>query len=126
MAMVSAGHRSTLNPNAPLFIPFAYQKVEDFSPEWWELVKDSNLFPDFWLSEHPEGSFDGSGGGKEVNDDVVDLLPEDIDVRVNEDEFADLDAQIELVMLAQADDDSGYTTNSTDPITQRKAPTNGK
>ncbi|CAN1190493.1 Protein EARLY RESPONSIVE TO DEHYDRATION 15 [Linum perenne] len=74
MAMVSG-----LNPNAPAFVPAVYQRVEDFSPEWWELVKSSSWFRDYWLSLNPEGSFDGSD-----NDDdnvvIADLLPEDFDL----------------------------------------------
>ncbi|CAN1344534.1 Protein EARLY RESPONSIVE TO DEHYDRATION 15 [Linum perenne] len=70
---------SGLNPNAPAFVPAVYQRVEDFSPEWWELVKSSSWFRDYWLSLNPEGSFDGSD-----NDDdnvvIADLLPEDFDL----------------------------------------------
>ena len=43
---------SSLNPNAPLFIPAAYRQVEDFSPEWWELVKTTAWFRDHWSREH--------------------------------------------------------------------------
>ncbi|GMP86605.1 hypothetical protein CsSME_00039321 [Camellia sinensis var. sinensis] len=50
MALVSGG-RSTLNPNAPLFIPAAVRQVEDFSPEWWELVTTASWFRDYWLSQ---------------------------------------------------------------------------
>uniref|UniRef100_A0A0A9FGE8 Ataxin-2 C-terminal domain-containing protein n=1 Tax=Arundo donax TaxID=35708 RepID=A0A0A9FGE8_ARUDO len=48
MAMAS----SSLNPNAPLFIPAAYRQVEDFSPEWWELVKTTAWFRDHWFRQH--------------------------------------------------------------------------
>jgi hypothetical protein len=51
MALVSGG-RSTLNPNAPLFIPAAFRQVEDFSPEWWQLVTTSTWYHDYWLSQH--------------------------------------------------------------------------
>ncbi|OAY53454.1 protein EARLY RESPONSIVE TO DEHYDRATION 15 [Manihot esculenta] len=90
-----AGQGSTLNPNAPLFIPAVYRQVEDFSPEWWELVKTSTWFRDFWLSQHPEGSFDG---GASDDDDVVDLLPEKLDVGFDE-EFANLEAQFEDLIM---------------------------
>jgi hypothetical protein len=43
---------SSLNPNAPLFIPAAYRKVEDFSPEWWELVQTTAWFRDHWFRQH--------------------------------------------------------------------------
>ncbi|MBA0814534.1 hypothetical protein Gohar_020360, partial [Gossypium harknessii] len=42
---------STLNPNAPLFVPLAYRTVEDFSDEWWALVQSSPCFRDYWLQE---------------------------------------------------------------------------
>ncbi|XVF84077.1 hypothetical protein PTKIN_Ptkin16aG0545900 [Pterospermum kingtungense] len=42
---------STLNPNAPLFVPLAYQMVEDFSDEWWALVQSSPCFRHYWLQE---------------------------------------------------------------------------
>ncbi|KAK2978955.1 hypothetical protein RJ640_017519 [Escallonia rubra] len=51
MALVSGG-RSTLNPNAPLFILAVVRQVEDFSPEWWQLVTTSTWFHDYWLSQH--------------------------------------------------------------------------
>ncbi|WCJ39010.1 Protein EARLY RESPONSIVE TO DEHYDRATION 15 [Euphorbia peplus] len=59
MALVLEQRSTALNPKAPVFIPSVYRQVEDFSPEWWELVKTSPWFRDFWLSEHPEGTFDG-------------------------------------------------------------------
>ncbi|XP_003633435.2 protein EARLY RESPONSIVE TO DEHYDRATION 15 [Vitis vinifera] len=42
---------STLNPNAPLFVPLAYRTVEDFSDQWWALVQSSPWFRDYWLQE---------------------------------------------------------------------------
>ncbi|XAR65991.1 hypothetical protein NMG60_11012023 [Bertholletia excelsa] len=42
---------STLNPNAPMFVPVAYRAVEDFSDEWWTLVHSSPWFGDYWLQE---------------------------------------------------------------------------
>lgn len=60
MAMLE-DRRSGLNPNAPIFIPqAAFSEVEDFSPEWWDLVKTSPLFRDFWLSRHQEDDFTSS------------------------------------------------------------------
>ncbi|KAL0339723.1 UNVERIFIED_CONTAM: protein EARLY RESPONSIVE TO DEHYDRATION 15 [Sesamum radiatum] len=56
MALVSGG-RSTLNPNAPLFIPAAVKQVEDFSPEWWSLVNTSTWFRNYWISQHEEKIF---------------------------------------------------------------------
>jgi hypothetical protein len=42
---------STLNPNAPSFVPLAYRAVEDFSEQWWALVQSSPWFRDYWLEE---------------------------------------------------------------------------
>ncbi|XVE99832.1 hypothetical protein REPUB_Repub03eG0235500 [Reevesia pubescens] len=42
---------STLNPNAPVFVPLAYRTVEDFSDQWWALVQSSPCFRDYWLRE---------------------------------------------------------------------------
>ncbi|CAK9261867.1 unnamed protein product [Sphagnum jensenii] len=47
---------STLNPNAPLFIPAAYRVPEDFSPEWWTLMETSTAFRGCWMSERLAGS----------------------------------------------------------------------
>lgn len=43
---------STLNPDAPLFIPAAFLQVEDFSPQWWSLVTTTAWFRDHWSREH--------------------------------------------------------------------------
>ncbi|XP_076884013.1 protein EARLY RESPONSIVE TO DEHYDRATION 15-like isoform X2 [Bidens hawaiensis] len=42
---------SSLNPNAPMFVPAAYRNVEDFSDQWWSLVQSSPSFRDYWLRE---------------------------------------------------------------------------
>lgn len=42
---------SSLNPNAPMFVPLAYRTVDDFSDEWWALVQSSPWFRDYWLRE---------------------------------------------------------------------------
>ena len=81
MALVS-GVRSSLNPNAPLFIPAKLRQVEDFSPEWWELVKTSTPFQDYWLSQHQDEDFDGRASSDyadhddEIAFDLADSLPE--------------------------------------------------
>ena len=43
---------SSLNPNAPLFIPAALLQVEDFSPQWWDLITTTSWFHDLWSREH--------------------------------------------------------------------------
>ncbi|XP_071706687.1 protein EARLY RESPONSIVE TO DEHYDRATION 15-like [Rutidosis leptorrhynchoides] len=42
---------SSLNPNAPMFVPAAYRNVEDFSDQWWSLVHSSPWFRDYWIRE---------------------------------------------------------------------------
>ncbi|CAI9273815.1 unnamed protein product [Lactuca saligna] len=50
---------SALNPNAPMFVPSSYRNVEDFSDQWWSLVRSSPWFRDYWLREcFSESQFD--------------------------------------------------------------------
>ncbi|KAI4306905.1 hypothetical protein L6164_030145 [Bauhinia variegata] len=52
MEVISSGRSSSsLNPNAPVFVPLAYRTVEDFSEQWWALVRSSPWFRDYWLRE---------------------------------------------------------------------------
>ncbi|KAH9309537.1 hypothetical protein KI387_037448, partial [Taxus chinensis] len=74
---------STLNPNAPLFIPLAYQQVEDFSTEWWKLVQSSPWFRDYWIRERYE-TFDEA-------ECFADLFPETLEDPDEEDEFSELE-----------------------------------
>ncbi|CAI9754803.1 unnamed protein product [Fraxinus pennsylvanica] len=93
MALVSGG-RSTLNPNAPLFIPASLRQVEDFSPEWWNLVTTSTWFRNYWLSEYQgEDIFGKEDDGFEGND-VAKLLPDNIDLVVDDDTLY-MEAQFE-------------------------------
>ncbi|CAN6200135.1 unnamed protein product [Urochloa humidicola] len=77
MAMAS----SSLNPNAPLFIPAAYRQVEDYSPEWWELVKTTAWFRDHWFRQHQlhEAAYDAAllALPDDADVDVAALLPDD-------------------------------------------------
>jgi len=109
MALVS-GRRSTLNPNAPLFIPAALRQVEDFSPEWWQLVKTSTWYHDYWLSQHQgedgfyenaEDDFDGI--------DVADLLPEAFEFDDGED-FSNMESQFEEFL--QFSENKGLEVNA--------------
>lgn len=96
MALVSRG-RSTLNPNAPLYIPASMRHVEDFSHEWWNLMTTSNWFHDYWLSQLPELSEDFSGYEEDdefVDGDVVDLLPDSIDLGMDQEDL-NMEAQFE-------------------------------
>ncbi|XWS57115.1 hypothetical protein CRYUN_Cryun09bG0143900 [Craigia yunnanensis] len=87
MALV-AGGRSTLNPNAPLFIPAVYRQVEDFSPEWWQLVTTSTWYRDYWIGQYQDEDdvLDGN--------DIADLLPDTFDLVADED-LSDMDLQFE-------------------------------
>uniref|UniRef100_J3MNS6 Ataxin-2 C-terminal domain-containing protein n=1 Tax=Oryza brachyantha TaxID=4533 RepID=J3MNS6_ORYBR len=73
MAMASA---SSLNPNAPLYIPAAYRQVEDFSPEWWELVKTTAWFRDHWFRQHQMYE-EAEEQQQQQQHDVAALLPDD-------------------------------------------------
>ena len=92
MALVSGG-RSTLNPDAPLFIPAAFRQVEDFSPEWWQLVTTSPWYHNYWLSQHQEEDGFYTSEDNDI-DNIADLLPETFDLDAG-DEFSTIEAQFE-------------------------------
>lgn len=93
MALVT-GRRSSLNPNAPLFVPAAMREVEDFSPEWWDLVTTSTSFRDYWLSQHPGEDFFGAVGDTSVANNAVGFLPDNIDLDVDDD-ILNMESQFE-------------------------------
>ncbi|XP_073269074.1 protein EARLY RESPONSIVE TO DEHYDRATION 15-like [Primulina huaijiensis] len=100
MALVS-GRRSSLNPNAQPFIPAAVRQVEDFSPEWWNLVNTSTWFHDYWISQQ-QGEDDFAENDGFVGDDVIELLPDNIDLGVDEDAL-NMEAQFEeFLQLAES------------------------
>ncbi|XVF40969.1 hypothetical protein PTKIN_Ptkin01aG0243700 [Pterospermum kingtungense] len=86
MALVE-GRRSTLNPNAPLFIPAVYHQVEDFSPEWWQLVTTSTWYRDYWISQHQDedGFYNNAEDDVFDGNDIADLLPDTFDLVADED-----------------------------------------
>ncbi|KAE8695684.1 hypothetical protein F3Y22_tig00110694pilonHSYRG00256 [Hibiscus syriacus] len=69
---------STLNPNAPMFVPLVYRTVEDFSDQWWALVQSSPSFRDYWLQER----FHDPQNGEIYHDDLV--FPDDLDAVFDE------------------------------------------
>ncbi|KAG8063348.1 hypothetical protein GUJ93_ZPchr0003g18425 [Zizania palustris] len=77
-ASMSAMAVSSLNPDAPLFIPAAFRQVEDFSPQWWDLVKTTAWFRDHWFHEHQQldEMADSLAFGFD-DDDLSGLLPDD-------------------------------------------------
>ncbi|KAK9726043.1 hypothetical protein RND81_05G186500 [Saponaria officinalis] len=95
MALVSGG-RSTLNPNAPVYIPAAFRQVEEFSPQWYELINSSMWFRDYWLSQRQETeTLYGINQDNSVeNSNVVDLLPDEIDLGIDE-ELLNMESQFE-------------------------------
>lgn len=95
MALVS-GQRSTLNPNAPPFIPATFYQVEDFSSEWWELVKTSTWFRDFWLSQHQDDDFEGN-----IEVDTADAEDND-DISIDEAQLTEL-SQLEEIYPSYKD-----------------------
>lgn len=104
MALVSGG-RSTLNPNAPLFIPAAFRQVEDFSPEWWQLITSSTWYHNYWLSQHQDedGFYDNGGDDDFDGSNVADLLPDTFDLDAGEN-FSSIEAQFdEFVMSFESD-----------------------
>lgn len=78
---MSATAVSSLNPDAPLFIPAAFRQVEDFSPQWWDLVKTTAWFRDHWFHEHQQ--LDEMADSLALHDaaadddDLAGLLPDD-------------------------------------------------
>lgn len=105
MALVSGG-RSTLNPNAPLYIPAAFRQVEDFSPEWWQLVTTFTWYHDFWLSQQHDDDRAFYGEDGFVGNDVVDLLPDSFDLYADED-LSVLEALEEFIQSSQTQGEIG-------------------
>ena len=87
---------STLNPNAPLFVPAAFRQVEDFSPEWWRLVTTLTWYRDYWVSQHQneDGDFYGNAEDEFDSYNVVDMLPDSFDLDIDED-LSSMEAQLE-------------------------------
>ncbi|CAH1428965.1 unnamed protein product [Lactuca virosa] len=116
MTLVS-GRTSTLNPNAPLFVPAAVRQVEDFSPEWWDLVTTSTWFHDYWLSQQ-QGE-DGFFANTVDDFDVTDLLPDSIEA---DEDTLTMEAQYEqFLLLSEMERTNTFTPSST----FKQIPTNG-
>lgn len=97
MTLVSQG-RSTLNPDAPLFVPAAVRQVEDFSTEWWKLVTTSTWFHDYWLSQQQgEYGFFGNTADSFDSSDIANKLPDSIDT---DEDLLSMEAQYEQFLLS--------------------------
>lgn len=105
MALVSE-RRSTLNPDAPLFVPAAFRQVEDFSPEWWQLVNTSAWYRDYWLSQHEDEDGFYDNADQDDIDDVAYQLPDTFDLDAGE-EFSNMEAQLfeEFIRSSELDED---------------------
>jgi len=112
--------KSSLNPNAPLFIPAAIRQVEDFSPEWWQLVKTSTWFHNYWLS-HQCDDYDFHGNDEHDLEDILNLLPDEIDLG-NDDELINMEAQFEqFIQSTQA-----AAGNKSSLFASKETPGNGR
>ncbi|KAI5670421.1 hypothetical protein M9H77_10785 [Catharanthus roseus] len=67
---------SALNPNAPIFVPFAYRAVEDFSDQWYDLVHSTPWFRDYWLQER---FLDPEKDASPFDDDFAESALPDVD-----------------------------------------------
>jgi len=112
MAVVSE-RSSALNPNAPLFIPAALRQVEDFSPQWWELVESSTWFRDYWSSQHKEEDFGESGINSSTIDDMENMISETCDLGIEED-LNFLEHEFEQLVMASKDQDSSVRDDPND------------
>lgn len=93
---------SSLNPNAPSFVPLAYREVEDFSEEWWALIHSSPSFHDYWLQQRYQ---DQDHDDADIFSDEP-LLPEDEDSLFND------------VFLTENYDDLIYDNSGNEEIDQ--------
>jgi len=58
-----------------MFIPAAFRRVEDYSPEWYELVKTTAWFRDHWFRQ--QQLYEDLADDSSSVDDVAALLPDD-------------------------------------------------
>ncbi|KAI9082093.1 hypothetical protein K1719_036018 [Acacia pycnantha] len=107
MELLSGG-RSTLNPNAPIYIPAAFRQVEDFSPEWWQLVTTLTWYHDYWLSQQQyEEGYYSNAEDEFDSSDVLDLLPDTFDFDADED-LSVMEAQLEeFIQFSEAEAKTG-------------------
>ncbi|CAN1177492.1 Protein EARLY RESPONSIVE TO DEHYDRATION 15 [Linum perenne] len=112
-----SGGRSTLNPDALLFIPAAYKQVEDFSLEWWQLVTTTTWYKDYWISQHQNeealynNAQDEDGFERK---DVAGLLPDTFDLDVGVD-FSAFESQFEDLVDSHEAEAEKRTTPQTLP-----------
>lgn len=88
-----------------MYVPAAFRQVEDFSPEWWQLVTTLTWYHDYWLSQQHDEEAYYSNVEDELNrsDDVLDLLPDTFDLDVDED-LSVMEAQLEeFIQFSEAE-----------------------
>ena len=60
--------------------------MEDFSPEWWQLVTTSTWYRDYWTNQHQDedGFYDNAEDHGFDSNDIADLLPDTFDLGADE------------------------------------------
>lgn len=105
-----------------MFVPAAVRQVEDFSPEWWQLVTTSTWFHDYWLSQQQgEDGFFGNTYTPDAYDssDIADMLPDSIDT---DEDILSMEAQYEQFLLSSEME----TANAFSPNAYKQMPMNSK
>ncbi|KAE8713254.1 P-loop containing nucleoside triphosphate hydrolases superfamily protein isoform 1 [Hibiscus syriacus] len=71
----------------PLSVPAFYRQVEDFSPEWWQLVTTTAWYQDYWISQHQDedGFYDNTEDDVSDGNDIADWLADTFDPVTDED-----------------------------------------
>ncbi|KFK22116.1 hypothetical protein AALP_AAs39140U000300 [Arabis alpina] len=90
---------STLNPNAPVFDPVGFREVDDFSPKWFELVKTSKWFRDFWLSYNSEYDFDAGDEFSDIEEEFEEMIMSSEKTEIGESTVTEADVAKYLKML---------------------------
>ncbi|XP_024543297.1 polyadenylate-binding protein-interacting protein 2-like [Selaginella moellendorffii] len=82
MAVKAPCVSSSLNPDAPHFVPSFFESVEDFSSEWWNLVKSTPAFRDYWIREKWESVVSEASATLDdyAEEDEEDVSFEDVDL----------------------------------------------
>jgi hypothetical protein len=97
--------RSRFNPHAPLFVPASFLlAIDDFSPQWWLLVRSSPSFSHLWLRSRYCIDDDGDDESQPESESASSLSLQDMDELDAVDDLYDLHAQL-VDMEIQAEQD---------------------